>query len=347
MKRTMVITALVSAAALLMGISYAAPRKASSAVPSRSFTFDYTVHVPALPTGAHELRLWIPLPYQGTDAFQTISQLKIESPLKYRIDRESEFGDRYAYILANAAEAAKPLDIKISFHGTRYEHRVSLTPSANVPTEPHFETARYLRPDKLVPIDGQIAQLSAEQTTGATEPVAKARKIYDYVIATMHYDRDGDGWGRGDAIYACTAKHGICTDFHSLFIAMARAAGVPARFQIGFPLAIGSHGGAITTYHCWAEFYVQGVGWVPIDASEAWKHREKIDYFFGAIDTNRVMFSLGRDIRLNPAQTGEPLNYFVYPYAEVDGKPFTDLKDDYSFRDDAAAPAENAANGGQ
>lgn len=346
MKRTAVITALVSAAALLMGISYAAPRKASSAVPSRSFTLDYTIHVPALPAGSHELRLWIPLPYQGTDAFQTISQLKIESPLKYRIDRESEFGDRYAYVVANAAEAAKPFDIKVSLHATRFEHRVSLTPSENAPAAPHLETARYLRPDKLVPIDGQIAQLSAEQTAGATEPLAKARKIYNYVIATMHYDHDGDGWGHGDAIYACNAKHGNCTDFHSLFIAMARAAGVPARFQIGLPLPLDSHAGAITSYHCWAEFYVQGIGWVPIDASEAWKHREKVDYFFGAIDTNRVMFSLGRDIRLNPAQSGEPLNYFVYPYAEVDGQPFTDLKNDYSFRDDAA-PAENTVSGGQ
>ena len=50
------------------------------------------------------------------------------------------------------------------------------------------------------------------------------------------------------------------------------------------------------------------------------------------------MFSLGRDIRLAPAQAGDPLNYFVYSYAELDGKPFEDIKSDYSFRD-TAAPA--------
>ena len=79
-----------------------------------------------------------------------------------------------------------------------------------------------------------------------------------------------------------------------------------------------------------------------MDASEAWKHKEKINYFFGALDTNRVMFSLGRDIRLDPAQRGDPLNYFVYPYAELDGKSFTGLKHDESFRDDLA-PAPGAA----
>ena len=218
---------------------------------------------------------------------------------------------------------------------------MNLTPSGDTVRAAHVETARYLLPDKLVPIDGQIAELSAGQTKGATNPLEKARKIYDYVIATMHYDHDGNGWGHGDAIYACTAKHANCTDFHSLFIAMARAAGVPARFEIGFPLPADSHSGAISGYHCWAEFYVDGIGWIPIDASEAWKHKEKINYFFGGLDTNRVMFSLGRDLRLNPSQQGDALNYFVYPYAELDGKPFDELKRQFSFQDDVA-PAESA-----
>jgi hypothetical protein len=84
---------------------------------------------------------------------------------------------------------------------------------------------------------------------------------------------------------------------------------------------------------------VNGVGWIPVDASEGWKNKEKRDYYFGATDQNRVMFSMGRDIRLKPLQKGEPLNYFVYPYAELDGKPFSDLKNEYTFRDDPTLPA--------
>jgi hypothetical protein len=72
------------------------------------------------------------------------------------------------------------------------------------------------------------------------------------------------------------------------------------------------------------------------------ENKEKQDYFFGAIDTNRLMMSLGRDIRLNPPQKGEPLSYFVYPYAELDGKVFSDLKDEYWFRDNAAASPSSA-----
>lgn len=70
---------------------------------------------------------------------------------------------------------------------------------------------------------------------------------------------------------------------------------------------------------------------MPVDASEAWKHLEKRDYFFGGHDENRVQFSVGRDIVLRPRQQGSPLNYFVYPYVEADGTPIQDSVD-YKFR---------------
>jgi transglutaminase-like putative cysteine protease len=189
---------------------------------------------------------------------------------------------------------------------------------------------RCLQPDRLVPLQGTIAELSEQVTRGIPDPLAKARAIYDYVVATMRYDKSGIGWGNGDAIWACTSKRGNCTDFHSLLIGMLRAAHIPARFEIGFPLP-GNHVGTIPGYHCWAEFYIEPYGWIPVDASEAWKHPEKRDYFFGANDENRVQFTIGRDLRLD-RQQGDPLNYFIYPYAEVDGKPFK-LASEFSFRE--------------
>ena len=70
-----------------------------------------------------------------------------------------------------------------------------------------------------------------------------------------------------------------------------------------------------------------------IDASEAAKNPEKREYFFGAHDENRVEFSIGRDLNLNPKPARESLNYFVYPYVEVDGKVFTSVDKSFSFRD--------------
>jgi len=246
------------------------------------------------------------------------------------------------YFEIPAAKAAAATEVRVTFQVARQEHVVVLGGNPGVTNAERGngtgtpasagELKRFLEPDRRVPLAGTIAELSAEQTNGIQDPLAKARAIYDYVIATMRYDKSGTGWGNGDAIWACTAKRGNCTDFHSLFIGMMRAAGIPARFEIGFPLPADQHAGAIAGYHCWAEFYVAPYGWIPVDASEAWKHPEKKNYFFGAHDDNRVQFTVGRDIRLDPAQQGDPLNYFIYPYAEVDGKPLA-LESKFSFQD--------------
>jgi transglutaminase-like putative cysteine protease len=114
---------------------------------------------------------------------------------------------------------------------------------------------------------------------------------------------------------------------------MMRSSGIPARFEIGFPLPESKAQGDISGYHCWAEFYIDGIGWVPVDASEASKNPAKREYFFGAIDADRVMFTYGRDIRLSAEQKGEPLNYFIYPYAESNGQAIKRLQTHFAFRD--------------
>jgi transglutaminase-like putative cysteine protease len=190
----------------------------------------------------------------------------------------------------------------------------------------------FLAADKLVPINGRPAELAAQQTEAAVTPMQKARAIYEYVFRTLRYDKSGTGWGRGDALWACNAKHGNCTDFHSLFAAMARSQKIPVRFAIGFPLPADKRQAGIPFYHCWADFFAQD-SWIPVDISEAWKQPAKKDYYFGAHDANRIQFSVGRDITLSPRQAGEPLNYFVYPYVESNGRKFENISDDFSFVD--------------
>ena len=81
----------------------------------------------------------------------------------------------------------------------------------------------------------------------------------------MRYDKTSSGWGRGDAVWACDAKRGNCTDFHSPFIGMLRVDGIPAGFDIGFPLPENKDKGDIAGYQCWAEFYARKTGWIPVD----------------------------------------------------------------------------------
>jgi transglutaminase-like putative cysteine protease len=343
-------SAILTMALVVSALAGAVPNGPAPAA-SRSFEFTYTVTVPALPTANAPLRVWIPLP--DHDAYQKISDLSIAAPVAHTVEQHAEYGNEFAVFVVNAQQASAPFDIVLRFQVTRYEHRVALltnTSSGSAvsgkPADPETKLmlAHWLQPDRLVPTNGVIAELAAQNTAGATGTLDKAHKIYEYVVSTMRYDKTGEGWGHGDAVWACTAKRGNCTDFHSLLIGMMRASGIPARFEIGFPLPADKTATDIPGYHCWAEFYVEGTGWIPVDASEAWKHPDKREYFFGAHDVNRIQFTTGRDLRLDAAQKGDPLNYFIYPYAELDGKPFDKLQSHFAFRDlSAAAPASTHA----
>ena len=329
----------VLTAAVAVHAKRSAVSEPSAAVPLRSFEFTYQVHVPASPVSAGSTHLWIPLPQ--ADGYQDIRGLHIDSPVTYVEGRDPEYANAFAAFAPTRKQSAAGFDVVLRFTAVRREHKVALdaaalqSDSASTPRDPNLQ--RYLEPDKLVPLNGVIAELAKEHTAGDTTPIQKARHIYDYVLATMRYDKTGEGWGRGDAVWACTSKRGNCTDFHSLFIGMMRSSGIPARFEIGFSLPEGKAEGDIPGYHCWAEFYLAGVGWVPVDISEAWKNPAKRDFFFGAHCTNRVFFTYGRDIRLSPDQKGDPLNYFIYPYAETNGQSLKNLQTHFSFRDVAAA----------
>src|SRR5579863_4788823 len=297
---------------------------------SRHFTFRYAFTVKNLPAGK-TVRVWIPTAH--SDAFQDVKVVSAKGDLPLKKTRDAKFGNEIYY--AEAKNSAQPeLHFEIEYDVVRHE-RIALKPEAHLSTAALTSQERQqdLQPYALVPITGLPADLAVKVTEGKTDPLDKARAIYDYVFTTMRYDKTGTGWGRGDVLYACDAKKGNCTDFHSLFIAMARSQGIPARFEIGFPLPPDKHSAEVAGYHCWAEFFEPQHGWIPVDISEAWKHPEKKDYFFGAHDANRVEFTMGRDLELSPKQDGKPLNYFVYPYVEVDGKEYPNVSTTFSFAD--------------
>jgi len=304
---------------------------------SRHFTFHYAFTVRNLPAGKR-VRIWIPA--AQSDAYQEVKIISAQGDLLLKKTSEARFGNQI-YFAETSGSAQPELHFDVEYDVIRHE-RLALGQTA-----PHLvaaslsftEKQQDLQPDVLVPVTGLPADLAVKVTQGLTQPLDKARAIYDYVFTTMRYDKTGTGWGHGDVLYACDAKKGNCTDFHSLFIAMARSQGIPARFEIGFPLPSDKHSAEIAGYHCWSDFWIDGKGWIPVDISEAWKHQDKRDYFFGSHDVNRMQFSIGRDLRLSPPQEGKPLNYFVYPYVEVEGQEFPNVALAFSFTDVGAAVA--------
>ncbi|MEA2337244.1 MAG: hypothetical protein QOE82_1251 [Thermoanaerobaculia bacterium] len=283
------------------------------AADSKSFEATYVATLKEVPAGLKSMTVWIPLPVSRGG--QTITDVRIDSPLRWTHSSEGTFGDRYAYTKVNHPPAGDFM-VKVRFRGTRDEVTTAKLAEKRAS---RAELARALKADKLVTLSPRVKKLAHEVTAGKTTAVEQAHAIYDYLLATMKYDKTIPGWGHGDTERACDIKAGNCTDFHSLFMSMARAKGIPARFVIGFPMA--SDHGTVTGYHCWAEFYVQGKGWIPVDPSEASKTTDasRRAYLFGNLDPDRVQFTMGRDLVLTPP-TSEPLNYFIYPRAEADGR---------------------------
>ena len=298
----------------------------------RSFTLTYEFAATDLPADA-PVRMWVPVP-QDT-ALQDVSGLEVDLDLPYEVVRDEEYGNEFVYVQA----APEDLDDRDTISG-RLTVRVTRRPvspggEATPAARDHVPTPleRFLEPDLLVPIDGKIAEEARAIAGGVRDPLQRARRLYDHVVTSMSYDKSGEGWGRGDAGYACDVRKGNCTDFHSLFIGEARSLGIPARFVMGLPLPPSQIDGEIGGYHCWGEFYVEGRGWLPVDASEASKHPDKKESLFTGIDEHRVQFTVGRDIEL-PGSSAGPVNFSVYPHVEVAGRWHGGVDRKFLFVDD-------------
>lgn len=306
------------------------PARAARHRPERHFQFRYNVTIRNPRPGT--LRIWIPAAH--SDRHQQVQLVRAHGSVPLRRYREPGFGnqDWYAHTRRTGT-----LHFRIVYDVLRYRHdglRGRMAPPPRIQDTALPASLRpYLLPNRLVPVTGPPAELARRATAHQRTMMGKARAIYLYVLHHMTYSKTGTGWGHGNALYACTAHHGNCTDFHSLFMAMARSQGIPVRFKIGFPLPRHKDAGTVPGYHCWVNFYIHGLGWLPADISEAWLHPHDKRFFFGNIDADRVRFTEGRDLILRPRQRQRPLNYFVYPYVERNGRKYDQVTYRFAFRD--------------
>ncbi len=302
-------------------------REAPPALGERSFDAAYVGTIAPLPPTAKRVEVWIPLPSDTPN--QTVADLKVSAPFPATISKDSA-GNRVAHFTVEDAAAlgGKGIEVRATYRIRRSEVRVPLdVAGSSAGGRPPGDEATYLEENRMVRLTPRVRALAAELAAGKRDAVEMARAFYDYLVENGTYDKSAPGWGRGDSERFCDLKKGNCTDFHSAFMAMARAAGIPVRFVIGFPLPEESTGTA-PGYHCWAEFWAPGTGWVPVDASDAAKSRDprKKLYLFGNLDPDRFEVSRGRDLTLSPRQKDGPVNFLIYPYVEVDGKAFPDTK---------------------
>jgi len=284
-------------------------------------------------------RLWIPYPV--SDKNQLISDIKTSGDYSgMGVYTDRSYGTPILY--AEWPKDATSRKLTFSFKVDRQEVRRGTLP-AQEPIWNPADYRKYLKPTSLGPTDGEVKKLSDAITKGKKTVLEKAKAIYDWTCENMYRDPKTVGCGKGDVCSLLANPGGKCTDISSVFIALARAAGVPAREVFSVRLGKKPQQDVTTWQHCWAEFFLPGYGWVPVDPADVRKKMlvEKIDlkdaktnayrdYFWGGIDPYRVVIAHGRDVMLNPPQKGAPLNTFGYPYAEVGDHPI-DFYDPAAF----------------
>jgi hypothetical protein len=294
------------------------------------------------------VKLWVPVA-QTTDN-QKVKEVKVSAPkaavAKITTDIE---GNKAAYIEwdKNTEPADRTADI--SFYACRKEVvKPTLKESGKVDTK---KMAKYLKETSKSGslTSGIVKESSDEALKDAGNPttvLGKTRAIYDWTVKHLVRKDTNQtsvgkvlGCGDGDVVRILKEKQpgGHCTDINSVFIALLRSQGIPARemFGIRMTTAENSETGDITGgQHCRAQFYLPGTGWVEADPGDALKMiktkangdksspeaKAFIEQYWGGNNEQWVELAEGRDLTLNPKQEGPALNNFGYPYAEVDGE---------------------------
>ncbi|MBI3398367.1 MAG: transglutaminase domain-containing protein [Deltaproteobacteria bacterium] len=303
------------------GISYAKERKGE-------VTFEITIQAPE---DSKDVRLWVPYPV--SDKEQTIEDVKIDGNFSYSgIYGQKQEGDMALY--AEWTQPAKERTLKLSFKASAIERvKKDFPPKETVMP---VEIKEYLKGSQFVPTDGKIKETAMKITKGKKGIKDKAKAVYDWVIENTFRDENIKGCGTGDVERTLAEKSGKCADISGVYVALARAAGVPAREVWSLRLGKKPEEDITGGHHCWAEFYLPGYGWVPVDPADVRKAMlvEKLElnnpktkkyrnYYFGAVDEYRIVLTRGdKGYYLTPLQKEAPLPYgFMYPYAEIDGKP--------------------------
>jgi transglutaminase-like putative cysteine protease len=306
---------------------------------SHSGTISMTVDLSGHGT-RDDAELWIPYPV--SDQEQSITDVKISGDYSASaVYTDSAFSTPMLY--ARWAKGSESRKLSFSFKAERKEVIRRDFPVKEAAWDP-ADYARYLAPTKFAPIDGDIRLQAMKITEGKKTVLEKAKAIYDWTCENTWRDPKTRGCGTGDVCSLLKNPGGKCADIHSVFVALARAAGVPAREVFGIRMGKKDREDISTWQHCWAEFYLPGYGWVPVDAADVRKamltENLKLEdartaelraYFWGGIDPYRVKLSVGRDLILNPPQPGAPVNYLMYPFARVGGE-IVDWLDPATFK---------------
>jgi transglutaminase-like putative cysteine protease/uncharacterized protein YjbI with pentapeptide repeats len=204
---------------------------------------------------------------------------------------EQQGGSVLYWEFHNEPAQGSSLVITDAFYYVCYEVNYEVDPSqVGAYNETSADYQLFTRPGRFIESDDiEIKELAVELHQGRTNPYDTARSIYNWVRDNLTFKA---GWGQG-AKHALENRWGNCADYAWLFCALCRADGIPARPVVGRRVKSFDCGAPDSDQglHVWAEFYLPGYGWLPVDANEESTNPGKDR--FGKLDNRRLIHSKG------------------------------------------------------
>ena len=333
---------LLSSAVLAAGVMWPANRAMAAFNPSPENgwrTFEVTLRVEVLkPEGA--TRVWLPLPsVQEKNWIRPMGNLWQGNAATAHLLSNPEYGVDMLY--AEWAAGERPVVEVTSRIATR-DRAIDLTHAGQAVPLSAAARRRYIRATKLLPTDGIVRKTAREITRSAKTDQDKARAIYEWVVDNTARNPKTRGCGLGDIRFMLETGDlsGKCADLNSLYVGLARAAGLPARDVYGIRVAdsrfgyksLGKSGDISKAQHCRAEVWLSGHGWVPVDPADVRKvmleeppgGRSLTDdmvvdvkkRLFGSWEMNWLAYNTAHDLAL-PGSRNVTVPFLMYPQGET------------------------------
>jgi hypothetical protein len=254
-----------------------------------TYSVTYTVAISNISAGgANDLYLWVPQVWLAPE--QREIRLVAEEPAPLYVD----VGGVSVFRLRNLVTGGV-YSVSQHYIFDRYAIETVVNPRRVIGYDTSSRLyADFTAPDALIPAaERSIVERAAALIRGESNPWQRARVLYDFVRARIQY---GDTRG-GDAVAALAERSGDSLDMAIAYVALLRAANVPARPVAGY--LVEDSDSALR--HFWAEFFLHGFGWLPVDPALGGGARiielaadiDAANFFFGNLDNRHLAFSKG------------------------------------------------------
>jgi transglutaminase-like putative cysteine protease len=298
-------------------------------------------------------RAWLPLPLESATDWQRFGGNTWSGNAKKM--QEVTVGRYGVKLLAvEWAEGTKDPVVELTSRFMTRDRAVDLS-RKDAPSLSSKEAALYTAPTDYIPCDGIVRETALLRAAkGAKTDFEKGHAIYEWVVQNTVRDPKTKGCGTGNVKSMVESGNfgGKCADINGIFVGFCRSLGIPARDVYGIRVApsrlgyksLGASSEVISkSQHCRAEFFAQGIGWVPVDPADVRKvileeppgHLSPEDAkveaahkrLFGSWEMNWLALNFGQDVEL-PGSKGPKLPFLMYPNGETGGERLDELDPD-------------------